>query len=397
MSSCSSCSAFGLGLYPSAQVYPPVDAPLGYVGRRCRMWNRRDAELLPIWMTLSSVRVGAVAGILVAALDSLTGNCSGRHPERLNFYPSVQLYPPLEASLLPAGCGCWVWRRRDVEQLPAWWARTGFRGGIGAGTSGTEGDTPLGSRSSRSSSWVYFYPSVQVYPPSDAPLLFARRGCWTWNRRDVESLPSWLDGLPGCTGTCAEIADSDFGLPTGGCSPRPSERIDFYPSVQLYPPLEASLRSAGCGCWARKRRDVEQLPVWRACTPTSRVTGPSNMDASSMSPLGNRSGVPAVPHCGGWTLSSSEDKHLPACSLRPSAVSDLLVDSQGVAVALVTSMYEWGVPASDAGFGPPFSAAAARGPPSGTTLTLPCRCAGLSMRPCRAAVVWFGFGVMRYR
>ncbi len=189
-----------------------------------------------------------------------------------------------------------------------------------------------GSGSMSFSYGLVLYPSVHMYPPFG----------------DVELLAIWTAELPGWSGTVAGKLDSHVDPLVGGCGARPSERVVFYPSVQLYPPLDASLWSAGRGCGARKRRDVEQLPVRWARTPTSSVSGPGSMVVPSMSPLYTCDSAPAVLSCCCLIRRRLGIKQLPTCSPRPPALPEVLVPSRWAIVARINSTRQWRSPASDA-------------------------------------------------
>ncbi len=176
------------------------------------------------------------------------------HPSVLvDSYPSVQLYPPFEAPPRPAGRGCWVWRRRDVVSRPTAGYYAPGRDAIGA-----DGHVALGA-----------YPSVQLYLPFEAPLPTAGRGCRAWRRRDVGLLSAGRARASACSGgECAVSPRASNRLPVGVRSLRPAVLTDSYPYVQLYPPFEAPLLPAGRGCWVWRRRHVVQLYVRKACIRT---------------------------------------------------------------------------------------------------------------------------------
>ncbi len=272
-----------LAAYPSVQLHLPYEAPLHTAGRGCRAWRRRDVERLSVEKALVSA-YGELA-VPPRAIDDPPVAVRNVRPAVSTYsHPYVQLHPLFEAPLLFAGRGCLAWRRRYVVQLLEHVARNGIGGYAAAGiNSGINADflaPPNGCRGT----WLPVRndddPFVQLYPPSEAPLRIARRGCREWRRRDVARLTTWWACALGCGAARPGLVAADCFPRTYCYSLRFSEVAQVYPSAQLYPPGEAPQLSARCGCRVRRRRDVGHLAACAAST-----VDPGSVGAIATAPL----------------------------------------------------------------------------------------------------------------
>ncbi len=169
------------------QLYPPFDADPPSAGRGCWAWRRRDVELQLAGGTCAPTR-GGLAMVLRANTDLSSSAGAMRPAVSIVAYPSVQLHPPFEAPLHIAGRGCWVRRRRDVVQMFGKKVRMDTDGDAVTGIPLDEFVLPRGCCGMPPAERIADHPSVQLYPPGEAPLPLARRGCQAWRRRDVVQL-----------------------------------------------------------------------------------------------------------------------------------------------------------------------------------------------------------------